>query len=452
MTETGRPDARGRDLPEEYRNLSGKIGSPLQQSDQREIRHTIKKAKKFAQKARVKITRALVSGQRERAFELQHRYLTNYHFKLAATYEANKKLRRKGRGVPLEDLPGIAAGLCAREGTQEEVRYYFKQKPSGQGRPILDYGIENRALQKLVNRAMEPFITLHPNQYAYYGGRDAACQALREAIEDGFKWVTEIDVRDCYPSFDEEKIHNLLPLRERRVVDHVIAATHLNLVPYNPRDWGARSEVRTGLPQGSATSALVAETMLKPTLKTLTDNVHVINYADNIWLLTRTKGEACASQTLSDALAHHPAGPLTPRIERIRRVNWGFPFLGYRVKGRRGTVIFELVEAKFEDFERIMGEHLREDQSALFRGELQTKSEDYVKSFWSSFSLDRDWEAVRDRYLREISNKKAMTEAIIRNPQVLGSFMEDGQHTGRFGGLEFLIEVLRNRINIDLRV
>ena len=55
MTETGRPDARGRDLPEEYRNLSGKIGSPLQQSDQREIRHTIKKAKKFAQKARVKI-------------------------------------------------------------------------------------------------------------------------------------------------------------------------------------------------------------------------------------------------------------------------------------------------------------------------------------------------------------------------------------------------------------
>ena len=99
-----------------------------------------------------------------------------------------------------------------------------------------------------------------------------------------------------------------------------------------------------------------------------------------------------------------------------------------------------------------MGEHLREDQSALFRGELQTKSEDYVKSFWSSFSLDRDWEAVRDRYLREISNKKAMTEAIIRNPQVLGSFMEDGQHTGRFGGLEFLIEVLRNRIDIDLRV
>ena len=145
---------------------------------------------------------------------------------------------------------------------------------------------------------MEPFITLHPNQYAYYGGRDAACQALREAIEDGFKWVTEIDVRDCYPSFDEEKIHNLLPLRERRVVDHVIAATHLNLVPYNPRDWGARSEVRTGLPQGSATSALVAENLLKSVLETLPDNVRLINYADNIWLLTRTRAEACASQTL----------------------------------------------------------------------------------------------------------------------------------------------------------
>jgi hypothetical protein len=155
---------------------------------------------------------------------------------------------------------------------------------------------------------------------------------------------------------------------------------------------------------------------------------------------------------LSDALAHHPAGPLTPRIERIRRVDWGFPFLGYCVKGRRGTVTFELVEAKFEDFERIMGEHLREDQSALFRGDRQTKAEDYVKSFWSSFSLDRDWEATRDRYLRDIWNEKAVTEAIIRNPQVFGSFMEDGQHTGRFGGCEFLIEVLRHGVEIDLRV
>lgn len=61
-----------------------------------------------------------------------------------------------------------------------------------------------------------------------------------------------------------------------------------------------------------------------------------------------------------------------------------------------------------------MGEHLREDQSALFRGERQTKAEDYVKSFWSSFSRERYWEATRDRYLRKISNEKATTEDIIR--------------------------------------
>ena len=147
-------------------------------------------------------------------------------------------------------------------------------------------------------------LELHPHQYATRGGVHAAIRHTKQALIDGYVWAVELDINDCYPSFDEEKLSNLLPLT-KEVTEHVILSRHLNLssgfkrVRNSPGDDqegdaiipGAISPARLGIPQGSAVSPIVAEAMVAIALKQVPSLGVIIAYADNILLLAKTKSE-----------------------------------------------------------------------------------------------------------------------------------------------------------------
>ena len=58
-------------------------------------------------------------------------------------------------------------------------------------------------------------LELHPNQYATRGGVHAAIKHTKQALIDGYVWAVELDIKDCYPSFDEEKLASFFLYRRR---------------------------------------------------------------------------------------------------------------------------------------------------------------------------------------------------------------------------------------------
>ena len=76
----------------------------------------------------------------------------------------------------------------------------------------MNFGIENRALQYLVRSLLETVFVPHPRQYLLQGGVKAAVYQLAKAMEAGPVCAYELDIKDCYQSFDGKKLTSLIPL------------------------------------------------------------------------------------------------------------------------------------------------------------------------------------------------------------------------------------------------
>jgi hypothetical protein len=195
--------------------------------------HTQRYSMKIKTKSRIDHLEVLVRRVREasRINERIYRictYLGSYDAKLNATLEASEAMKAPRRPDP-EELPSIAGSLDAWKGTDEPVLVHRIPKDSpGQYRTVLEFEIENRSLQHLVRDVLIAVLELHPHQYATRGGVHAAIRHTKQALIDGYLWAVELDINNCYPSFDEEKLPSLLPL-PKEVTDHVILSRHLNL-------------------------------------------------------------------------------------------------------------------------------------------------------------------------------------------------------------------------------
>ena len=111
--------------------------------------------------------------------------------------------------------------------TTEPVILSFKEKEDKPGhfRSLLDFGIENRVLQYLVLGALKARANLHPNQYAMKGSH-AAIRRVAELMANGYEHAVEIDIKDCFPSFDGEKVPDLLSLPKRVTKSVLLNGSH----------------------------------------------------------------------------------------------------------------------------------------------------------------------------------------------------------------------------------
>ena len=327
-------------------------------------------------KLRGKIKRAHQAGKPRRVGHLARLYLQSYHARYVATVMANRSLKRHRR-VPDERLPEIAANLDPWRGSTEEVVVYFKPKASNEHefRPIMDFGIENRALQHLALAALRAQSDLHPNQLYTTGGTRAAISTVMAALAEGYNWVVETDIADCFPSFDGDRLHDLLPL-PKGVTRQVIISSHLNIVlggfltEVGPDDgvneWhdgplaGPITEARRGIPQGSAASPLVSEMLLAPILTQLPNCVVVVAYADNILVMAREENDVeSATLSLWGALKAHPAGPLRPNRPAIFRPGGNVEFLGNELRVVNGKCLARPSQENNRRFERTVSEGIQ---------------------------------------------------------------------------------------------
>jgi hypothetical protein len=184
----------------------------------------------------------------------------------------------------------------------------------------------------LVLRLLEQAACIAPYQYTVSGGLHACIKHVAKVMSSGPHWAVELDVVDCYQSFDGEKLKDLLPV-PREVSEHVLISEHLNLKggiiagitksgPFGPAG-GPKSSMtleetlaaaRRGIPQGSAASSFIAETMLAIALREVPKLGDIVAYGDNCLLMAKEASDVVTmTEALETAFQAHPVGLLTPK-------------------------------------------------------------------------------------------------------------------------------------------
>lgn len=208
----------------------------------------------------------------------------------------------------------------------------------------------------------------------------------------------------------------------RRLPRGLSSSRYLNLVPGNGRDLfgpadedaqepillvDTLAEVRSGIPQGSALSPLIAEVLLAIPLKTLPVFGRVAGYMDNILLMAKSENDGVAmSKALWSALKAHPAGPLRPKVRNF--FGRSIDFLGHRL-----TVIGEQVkiepipdnEIKFQhEFASAFSYLKRTDISKGRRVRKSDELSTYVRSWTAAFKLCAGMAERRQHLLAQIAH------------------------------------------------
>jgi len=244
-------------------------------------------------------------------------------------------------------------------------------------------------------------------------------------MSTGPVWAVEIDVVDCYPSFDGKKLKDLLPI-PKEVSEHVLISEHLNLKggnlagitksgPFGPAGnpegsttpEGTLAAARRGIPQGSAASPFIAETILAIALREVPKLGDIVAYGDNCLLLAKKESDMVTMmQTLETALKAHPVGLLTPK-RKLFHPGQPVEFLGHRLTLQSsGKIRVESSQKNWEKFERKIKRQLNrlkyEKLSAAKRLREQKRQNAMSDLGWLRFAFAMGSASTRNTGSREL--------------------------------------------------
>lgn len=103
------------------------------------------------------------------------------------------------------------------------VEYYLKPKSSGDYRPICELPPYLGAQHRLIAHAIRAAVRVHPNLFGLAPplsdefrnampentGREGAVWAIQRLLRSGYTHVVEVDIRDCFQSFNPEALFQL---------------------------------------------------------------------------------------------------------------------------------------------------------------------------------------------------------------------------------------------------
>jgi hypothetical protein len=372
-------------------------------------------AERHVQRMLDRIRAADDAGHRRAADHLTIEYLMSFDARYIAVMRAWKQMKKNYR--PKYDLlPAIANRLHAWEGSAEDVILRLQAKKSNPQafRSILNFGIENRALQYLVRSVLEVRAKPHADQYTFKGVH-AAIQQVADLMADGYVWAIETDIRDCFPSFDGQKAPNHLPI-PRRVSQHSLLGSSLQIILHPSQTLGSAeldeymlgqelADARRGFPQGSAASSLAVESLLAPLFAQLPAAGALIGYADNFLAMAEKECEAVTMTTaLWGALKAHPVGPLWPKQPKIFEPGKPIEFLGHSLQFHKGAVRIDPTPENCAEFEARLNKGLFRIRKATpepaCAKRLARRLKGYVMSWTAAFKLCTGMSSCRSHALK----------------------------------------------------
>jgi RNA-directed DNA polymerase len=288
--------------------------------------------------------------------------------KKGTLYEAFKRVRaNKGAsgcdGMTIEQvdedpkpfLRGLRKELREKRYHPRPVRRCTIPKAGGGERHLGIPTVRDRIVQTGLVAILEPIFEAKFSERSHGFRPQRGCQtalgAVWEALEDGYEWVVDADIKAFFDTVDHEVL--LAAVNEEIADGSVLRLIEMFLKTGIMAD-GVELTPEEGTPQGGPLSPLLANIYLHPLDATLeAGGLRFVRYADDFVVFARTRQEAEEALTLIRELLGTLKLSLNEEKTRIVHIDDGFDFLGFRhFRHRCGglqRVVRKKSQAKFRD-------------------------------------------------------------------------------------------------------
>lgn len=222
-----------------------------------------------------------------------------------------------------------------------------KRGKPNEKRPLGIPAIRDRVCQQALKNRLGPIFEpeFSNSSFGYRQGRSAH-QAMRKIyyeIMDGCEWVVDADLRDFFGTVHHERLIDMIA---EKVSDGRILKLIRLMLEAGYMDKGKKYPTPQGTPQGGVASPLFSNIYLNPFDHAMErKGYRLTRFADDWVVLCTSRAEA--ERALQDAKVILESLGLTlhPEKTRITKMDWGFEFLGYKVKRGKGL---ELPQGKIK--------------------------------------------------------------------------------------------------------
>ena len=213
-----------------------------------------------------------------------------------------------------------------------------KRDKPGEYRVLGIPAIYDRVCQQALLNRLEPLFEplFDDASFGYRRGRSPkdALRKVWKEIQTGAEWIVDADLRDFFGSADHEK---LLMLVRQRVADGRVLRLIEAMLKAGSSKRGRFYPTERGTPQGSVVSPLLSNILLTPFDREMRRRGHQLTRFADDWVITcKSAAEARAAIDAAGRILKQLGVELHPQKTRIVHVQYGFEYLGYKIKrGKR---------------------------------------------------------------------------------------------------------------------
>src|SRR5438045_3640516 len=194
--------------------------------------------------------------------------------------------------------------------------------------------IYDRVCQQALLNRLEPIFepVLDEANFGYRRGRSTkdAMRKVWKEIQSRREWIVDADLKDFFGSVEHEK---LLMLVAQRIADGRVLRLIEAMLKAGSYGKGRLFPTERGTPQGGVASPLLSNILLTPFDREMRHKGYQLTrYADD-WVVTcKSAAEARAAIDAAGRILKQLGVELHPQKTRIVHVQYGFEFLGYKIK------------------------------------------------------------------------------------------------------------------------